>query len=85
MPDEDWAVREEAATLLGVLKDARAVLPLTKASAIRIVRVREAAVGAVAAGSSFPVPALAGCLADPALQVQEAAGRFSLPWLTRES
>ena len=29
LSDEDWAIREEAATLLGELNDARAVLPLT--------------------------------------------------------
>lgn len=73
LSDEDWAIREEAATLLGVLKDARAVLPLTKALRDSDRAVREAAVGALSALGPVSVPALAGCLTDPALQVQEAA------------
>ena len=47
LSDEDWAVREEAATLLGSLKDARAVLPLTHALRDTDRAVREAAVGAL--------------------------------------
>ena len=73
LSDEDWAIREEAATLLGALKDARAVLPLTKALRDSDRAVREAAVGALSLLGSVSVPALAGCLTDPALQVQEAA------------
>mgnify|MGYP000845429115 FL=1 len=73
LSDEDWAIREEAATLLGALKDARAVLPLTNALRDSDRAVREAAVGALSSLGSVSVPALAGCLTDPALQVQEAA------------
>ncbi len=73
LSDEDWAIREEAATLLGALKDARAVLPLTNALRDTDRAVREAAVGALSSLGSVSVPALAGCLTDPALQVQEAA------------
>jgi HEAT repeat protein len=73
LSDEDWAVREEAATLLGVLKDARAVLPLTNALRDTDRAVREAAVGALSSLGSVSVPALAACLTDSALQVQEAA------------
>jgi len=73
LSDEDWAIREEAATLLGGLKDARAVLPLTKALRDPDRAVREAAVGALSALGAVSVPALSGCLTDPALQVQEAA------------
>ena len=28
LKDEDWAIREEAATMLGALRDPRAVVPL---------------------------------------------------------
>ena len=28
LKDEDWAIREEAATMLGTLRDSRAVVPL---------------------------------------------------------
>ncbi|MCS6290554.1 MAG: HEAT repeat domain-containing protein [Nitrospira sp.] len=73
LSDEDWAIREEAATLLGGLNDARAVLPLTKLLRDTDRAVREAAIGALSALGSASVPALAGCLADSALQVQEAA------------
>ena len=73
LSDEDWAIREEAATLLGTLKDARAVTPLTRALHDEDRAVREAAIGALSAIGPASVPALAGCLADPALQVQEAA------------
>ena len=73
LSDEDWAIREEAATLLGSLNDARAVLPLTKLLRDTDRAVREAAIGSLSALGSASVPALAGCLADPALQVQEAA------------
>jgi HEAT repeat protein len=73
LSDEDWAIREEAATLLGTLKDARAVLPLINALRDSDRAVREAAGGALSSLGSVCVPALAGCLTDPALQVQEAA------------
>ena len=73
LSDEDWAIREEAATLLGSLNDARAVLPLTKLLRDTDRAVRKAAIGSLSALGSASVPALAGCLADPALQVQEAA------------
>ncbi|MDR4478429.1 MAG: HEAT repeat domain-containing protein [Nitrospira sp.] len=73
LSDEDWAIREEAATLLGTLKDARAVLPLTSALRDADRAVREAAIGALSALGPVSVPALAGCLGDPALQVQESA------------
>ena len=44
--DEDWAIREEAATLLGELKDPRAVSPLVSILRDQDRSVREAAVGA---------------------------------------
>lgn len=73
LSDEDWAIREEAATMLGSYKDPRAVLPLTRALRDADRAVREAAMGALSSIGSPSVPALATCLSDPALQVQEAA------------
>ena len=60
LSDEDWAIREEAATLLGALNDARAVLPLTKLLRDTDRAVREAAIGSLSALGSASVPALAG-------------------------
>ena len=71
--DDDWAIREEAATLLGGLKDARAVDPLVSVLRDRDRSVREAAIGALAAIGAPSVTALGACLADPELSVQEAA------------
>lgn len=71
--DEDWAIREEAATLLGGLKDPRAVPPLVSILRDRDRSVREAAIGALAAIGEASVPAVAACLDDPDLSVQEAA------------
>ncbi len=71
--DEDWAIREEAATLLGGLKDPRAVSPLVMMLRDRDRSVREAAVGALTSIGAPSVPALGTCLDDPELSVQEAA------------
>ncbi len=73
LSDEDWAIREEAATILGSSKDPRAVVPLTRALRDADRAVREAAIGALSLIGEPSVPALATCLADPALQVQESA------------
>jgi HEAT repeat protein len=73
LSDEDWAIREEAATMLGSFKDPRAVMPLTRALHDVDRAVREAAIGALSSIGGPSVPALATCLADPALHVQEAA------------
>lgn len=71
--DDDWAIREEAATLLGGLKDPRAVSPLVIMLRDRDRSVREAAVGALRSIGAPSVPALGTCLDDPELSVQEAA------------
>ena len=71
--DEDWAIREEAATLLGGLKDARAVCPLVSILRDRDRSVREAAIGALTSIGEPSVVALGACLTDPDLSVQEAA------------
>ena len=71
--DADWAIREEAATLLGGLKDPRAVTPLVSILRDRDRSVREAAVGALTSIGAPSVMALGACLTDPELSVQEAA------------
>ncbi len=73
LADEDWAIREEAATMLGSFKDPRAVVPLTRALHDTDRAVREAAIGALSSIGGPSIPALATCLADPVLHVQEAA------------
>jgi HEAT repeat protein len=71
--DADWAIREEAATLLGGLKDPRAVSPLVAILRDRDRSVREAVVGALTSIGAPSVMALGACLTDPELSVQEAA------------
>ena len=70
---KDWAIREEAATRLGDLKDPRAVCSLVSILRDRDRSVREAAIRALTSiGESSVVP-LGTCLTDPELLVQEAA------------
>jgi HEAT repeat protein len=71
--DDDWAIREEAATRLGHLKDARAVDPLVSTLWDRDRSVRDAAVGALTSIGAPAVVAVGTCLSDPELSVQEAA------------
>jgi HEAT repeat protein len=73
LKDEDWAIREEAATLLGGLKDARAVLPLVATLRDRDRSVREAAIRALITIGEPSVVAVGACLSDPELSVQETA------------
>lgn len=73
LKDEDWAIREEAATLLGGLKDPRAVRPLVSILRDRDRSVREAAIGALTSIGEPSVEAVGACLFDPELSVQEAA------------
>ncbi|MCC2640209.1 MAG: uncharacterized protein K0S45_622 [Nitrospira sp.] len=73
LSDEDWGVREEAATMLGSFKDPRAIVPLTRALHDADRAVREAAITALSSIGEPSIPALGTCLADPALHVQEAA------------
>jgi len=73
LKDEDWAIREEAAAMLGTLRDPRAVVPLVVMLRDSDRAVREAAIGALTAIGSPSVPALGLCLSDPHLAVQEAA------------
>lgn len=71
--DEDWAIREEAATRLGCLKDPRAVQPLVSTLRDQDRSVRDAAIEALASIGEPSVVALGPCLSDPELSVQEAA------------
>lgn len=73
LKDEDWAIREEAAAMLGTLRDPRAVVPLVSMLRDSDRAVREAAIGALTAIGAPSVPALGLCLLDPHLAVQEAA------------
>jgi len=73
LKDEDWAIREDAATALGTLRDPRAVEPLVTLLRDSDRAVREAAIGALTALGEPAVTALATCLTDCELSVQEAA------------
>ncbi|HXV68721.1 MAG TPA: HEAT repeat domain-containing protein [Nitrospira sp.] len=73
--DKDWAIREEAATRLGSLKDPRAVDPLVSILRDGDRSVRDAAIGALTTIGEPSVVALGTCLSDPELPVQEAASK----------
>jgi HEAT repeat protein len=71
--DEDWAIRQEAAGLLGTLKDPRAVAPLVSLLRDEDRSVRETAIEALRSIGSPAVDAVGACLAAPDLSVQESA------------
>jgi HEAT repeat protein len=73
LKDEDWAIREEAATMLGTFRDPRAVVPLVSMLRDRDRAVRDAAIGALLAIGEPAVLPLGACLSDPVLTVQELA------------
>lgn len=73
LKDEDWAIREEAATILGTLRDPRAVAPLVSVLRDDDRAVRDAAISALLAIGEPAVTSLGACLSDPALTVQELA------------
>ncbi len=73
LKDEDWAIREDAALVLGTLRDHRAVVPLVALLRDADRAVREAAIGALTAIGEPSVEVLGVCLSDPQLSVQEAA------------
>ncbi len=73
LKDEDWAIREEAAAMLGTLRDPRAVAPLVSVLRDGDRAVRDAAIGALLAIGEPAVTPLGACLSDPELTVQELA------------
>src|SRR3989442_13923298 len=73
LKDEDWALREEAATLLGDFRDPRAVGPLVEALHDEDRAVREAATTALRKIGPAAASALLSALQDPNSNVQEAA------------
>src|SRR4029077_17480220 len=73
LKDEDWAIREEAATMLGALRDPRAVAPLVSILRDDDRAVRDAATAALLAIGEPAVTTLGACLSDPVLTVQELA------------
>jgi HEAT repeat protein len=73
LKDEDWAIREEAAMMLGTLRDPRAVGPLVSVLRDGDRAVRDAASEALLAIGEPAVTTLGACLSDPLLTVQELA------------
>ena len=73
LADDDWSVREEAATLLGSYRDQRAVDPLARVLKDPDRAVRTAAATALTAIGEAAVPALGLCLEESDLTVQESA------------
>lgn len=73
LKDQDWAIREEAATMLGALRDPRAVAPLVSVLHDGDRAVRDAATEALLAIGEPAMTTLGDCLSDPALTVQELA------------
>src|SRR3954463_15544785 len=73
LKDEDWALREEAATLLGEFADARAVSPLVDALHDEDRAVRDAATAALRKIGQPAVGILLDVLRHPNGNVQEAS------------
>jgi HEAT repeat protein len=73
LKDVDWALREEAAVLLGDFRDPRAILPLIEVLHDEDRAVREAAATALRKIGAAGVPGLIQALQDPNGNVQEAA------------
>lgn len=71
--DDDWGIREDAATALGYLQDARGVAPLIRALHDSDRAVRQAAASSLTALGDPAVVPLGFCLQDSNLEVQEAA------------
>jgi HEAT repeat protein len=73
LKDEDWAIRQEAAGLLGTFKDPSAVTPLVSLLRDQDRSVREAAIEALRSIGAPAVEAVGTCLTEPDLSVQESA------------
>ena len=74
--DEDWGVREEAATALGTLGSALGVPALIEALQDTDRAVREAATASLIAIGDVAVPHLGDCLSKQDLTVQEAVTKI---------
>jgi HEAT repeat protein len=73
LDDEDWGLREDAATALGQFQDPRSVQPLIRSLRDSDRAVREAAAASLTTLGQPAVLSLGFCLNDPNLQVQETA------------
>ena len=73
LKDQDWAIRGEAAGLLGTCKDPRAVVPLVALLRDQDRSVRDAAVEALRSIGAPAVEAVGACLSEPDLSIQESA------------
>ncbi|MBH0200829.1 MAG: HEAT repeat domain-containing protein [Nitrospira sp.] len=73
LKDQDWAIRGEAAGLLGTFKDPRAVAPLVSLLRDQDRSVREAAIDALRSIGAPAVEAVGTCLTAPDLSIQESA------------
>lgn len=73
LKDQDWAIRGEAAVLLGTFQDPRAVVPLVALLRDQDRSVREAAIEALRSIGASAVDAVGTCLMEPDLSVQESA------------
>lgn len=73
LKDQDWAIRCEAAGLLGTSQDPRAVVPLIVLLRDQDRSVREAAIEALRSIGAPAVEAVGICLAQPDLSIQESA------------
>jgi len=73
LKDEDWAIRQEAAGLLGTFKDPCAVAPLVALLRDPDRSVRDAAIEALRSIGAPAVETVGICLTDPDLSLQESA------------
>ena len=73
LKDQDWAIRGEAAGLLGTFQDPRAVVPLVALLRDQDRSVREAAIDALRSIGASAIDAVGTCLTEPDLSVQESA------------
>lgn len=73
LKDQDWAIRQEAAGLLGTFKDPCAVAPLVSLLRDPDRSVRDAAIEALRSIGAPAVETVGNCLTEPDLSVQESA------------
>ncbi|MDF0673948.1 MAG: HEAT repeat domain-containing protein [Nitrospira sp.] len=73
LKDQDWAIRQEAAGLLGTFKDPCAVAPLVSLLRDPDRSVRDAAIEALRSIGAPAVETVGTCLTEPDLSIQESA------------